>query len=326
MVDTPLVTVIAVCFNHEAFLEECLDSIDAQSYTNLELIIADDSSTDQSQERIRKWAEARVPRPKLILHDANRGLCATLNEALTFASGTYVSYISTDDVMEPRKLTEQVAVMQSGSDCVAVVYSDVHVVDEAGVLDPATYGEKHWSFDEPPHGDVFDELLHLNFVPAVSALVRRSALDTVGGYDEELVFEDWDMWLRLAADFEFEYSQYLSARHRVVQSSLYQTRRVAMAESKIRLLQKWVDDPALRSKVIGRIRQEVHYIYSVDRRAAVPELKLLADLQGGVTARARYLLARVGVSYRAEQWVAANLASLRSGLAGARARFAGRTA
>ena len=303
--ETPTsVTVVALCYNHERFLEECLESIAAQSQPPTQLIITDDASTDSSAALIERWI-ARTELPvTFIHHEKNRGLCATLNEALAISTGNYISLISTDDVMEPDKLSVQASAMHAMPATTAVLYSDVIVIDETGDLRPQTYGETTWWFDRPPQGHVFNELLRLNFIPAVSALIRRSALEAVGGYDETLVFEDWDMWLRLADRFEIRYSDYLSARHRILETSLYHSRRLAMAESKIRLLQKWLDDPELRPRVVGRIRQEVHFIYEVDRKASLTHLRRLCDLQGGARTWGRYLMARLGVSYQIEQRLA----------------------
>ena len=82
----PLVTVIATCFNHERFVVECLESIRAQTYPNIQLIIADDCSTDGSVPLIRDWLTQTGTVCTLILHQQNQGVCRTRNETLTHAS------------------------------------------------------------------------------------------------------------------------------------------------------------------------------------------------------------------------------------------------
>jgi glycosyltransferase involved in cell wall biosynthesis len=218
----PTVTVIALCYNHERFLLNCLESIRAQTFQDFELIVTDDCSRDSSPEMIAAWLAEHYPQARFIRHTANRGICATLNEALAVAQGTYISMIATDDMWLPHKLESQVSQAQSLSADTAVIYADAEQMDEQGNLLPTRFLEAH-GVTAPPEGQIFSRLADGNFIPAMTTLIRREALLAVGGYDERLSYEDYDMWLRLANRYAFAYQAQPVARYRIVATSMVRT-------------------------------------------------------------------------------------------------------
>lgn len=222
MVDPPLVTVIVLCFNHERFAVECLESIRAQTYKNVQVLITDDCSTDRSVDIIAEWIRAAGRDYKFTIHPVNRGICATLNEALIDAKGKYVSIVATDDVWASEKLTRQVAEMESLGEQVGVLYSDAYRIDEAGNELGQLFIEWHEK-KVPRETKIFPMLLQGNFIPAMTPLIRRSALVEIGPYDELLCYEDFDMWLRLSQRTEFVFSDFISAKYRIVDNSFTRT-------------------------------------------------------------------------------------------------------
>lgn len=218
----PSVTVIALCYNHERFLIECLESIRAQTFQDFELIVTDDCSRDASAGLIQDWLAQNFPDARFIRHEKNMGLCATLNEALSYSRGEFISMVSTDDVWEPDKIERQVTMMQSQPDRVAVVYSDATRIDETGVRLPTDFIEFHRPGILAPTGKIFASLAEGNFIPAMATLIRRNAVEAVGGYDERLSFEDYDMWLRLAHRYDFAFCRGTFAKYRIVSTSMIQ--------------------------------------------------------------------------------------------------------
>jgi glycosyltransferase involved in cell wall biosynthesis len=216
----PLVTVIATCFNHERFVVECLESIRAQSYPSIQLIVADDCSTDGSVALIREWLNETGTACTLIVHEENQGVCRTRNEMLSHARGKYVSSISTDDTWLPEKLAVQVKQMEELPRSVGVVYGDAERMDIDGRPLPDTFIREIGTVKQSPHGDLYETLLERNFIPAGTTLVRRECYETVGTYDESLIYEDWDMWLRIARRYEFAFSPHIGTRYRVHPASL----------------------------------------------------------------------------------------------------------
>lgn len=298
MTGAPSVTVIAACYNHERFIEECLDSICSQNYPNLQLIITDDASTDGSAEVIERWIERTGIAAEFIRHSENLGLPATLNEARSLVVGEFLTLIATDDVMEPGRLVLQVPMLATSRASVAAVYSDAWVINETGERTRRALAGNVASLQGPPEGHIFPELLRHNFIPAPSVLMRRLCLDAVGGYDESLNFEDWDMWLRLARRFEFRYSDSIGVSYRIVEGSMYRSSRKELAVGKIRMLKKWISDPLYGQLAVARLRQEIHHLYDLDRKTSLPHLRRLCLLQPGLPSLARYVLARLGMTYR----------------------------
>ena len=247
--NSPLVTAIAVCYNHSRFVVECLESIRNQTYRSIQLIIIDDCSTDNSVVLIRDWIDRHKTECTFIAHRKNQGICKTLNEALRLANGKYISMIAADDVWMLDKIEHQVNQMEEQSEDMGVLYSDAFQIDESGALLPGMFIETHRKLTKLPQGEIFATLLEGNFIPAMTTLIRRSCYDRVGYYDEKLSYEDWDMWLRVAQQYKFVPSDKVSAKYRVVPTSLLRTllteKKMEMHRSQFMIYAKWLECGAL---------------------------------------------------------------------------------
>ena len=132
--------------------------------------------------------------------------------------------IATDDRWHPQRLARHAQWLDTADTRTAVVYSDACVIDEAGVEIGDSFIQRHRPGHVARSGELFGDLVDANFVPAMCASVLRSAIAAVGGYDERLTFEDWDMWLRLAdAGWRFEYLPGPLADYRIVSTSISRT-------------------------------------------------------------------------------------------------------
>ena len=186
-------TAFVGCYNHSRFVEECLDSVRHQTYPNLEVIIFDDWSKDNSISVINTWLKKHRLDWQFIPHTRNIGICASLNEVLRLARGKYISVVAADDVWLPDKTTRQVAMMEQMPKDIGVLYSDAFQINESGEALPQMFIEAHRKLVTPPEGFLFDLLWEGNFIPAMATLIRRECFTLVGTYDEDLCFEDWDM-------------------------------------------------------------------------------------------------------------------------------------
>ena len=227
----PLVTVFVGCYNHSRFVEECLDSVRHQTYPNLQVIIFDDCSKDNSASVIDAWLKKYRLNWHFIPHTRNIGICASLNEVLRVARGKYISMVAADDVWLPDKTSRQVEMMEQMPGDVGVLYSDAVQVDENGETLPQMFIEAHRKFVVSPEGFLFDVLWEGNFIPAMTTLIRRDCFTKVGMYDEDLCFEDWDMWMRISRKFRFAYENVPEARYRVVSTSAFRTKSEAICRS-----------------------------------------------------------------------------------------------
>jgi glycosyltransferase involved in cell wall biosynthesis len=189
----PLISVVIPVYNNETTIQETIESVLSQSFSDLELIVINDGSQDSTLKIVSSILDPRLK----VFSYPNAGLAATRNRGVSHASGEYISFIDADDLWTPDKLEAQFKALQ-GNPQAAVAYSWTDWIDESGqFLRPGG----HISVN----GDVFATLLLRDFVESGSnPLIRAEALAEVGGFDESLpAVEDWDMWLRLAARYEF---------------------------------------------------------------------------------------------------------------------------
>ncbi len=220
----PLFTVIALCFNHARFLHECLSSIAAQTYQDFQLIVTDDASHDESQTLIAAWLKRYRPTALFIRHSTNRGLCATLNEAVAASNGRYIAMVATDDRWQPNRLEAHAEWIATARTPVAVLFSDARIMSEAGDITENSFIAKHRPGYQPHSGALFRDLADANFIPAMCATIHAQSIKNLGGYDEALTFEDHDMWLRLAAHGgHFEYLPGTLADYRILPTSIVRT-------------------------------------------------------------------------------------------------------
>ena len=231
------VTVVITCYNHEKYVRTALEAAFGQTYRRCRIHVVDDASKDRSVRTIEESLACATLPTTFDPHPDNRGLCRSLNDALAGISTKYVSFMSADDWMEPTRVEELVAYIEALGDEYGVVYSDAYLADEAGDRLPGSYLDH----SETPVGDVFEDLIEFNSIPAPTVLVRRSLYDRLGGYDESLAFEDYDMWLRMATVTKFGYLDRKLVTYRGVPGSmldnLYKNRDV-YADSLIRCQMK----------------------------------------------------------------------------------------
>ncbi len=203
------VSLVIATFNHGRLLPEALDSAIGQTLEGVEIVVVDDGSTDDTPAVLARYGD-RIR----VVHQSNRGLAAARNTGLAAARGAYVSFLDADDVLMPTKLAEQIAVLEQAP-AVGWTYCDVLI--EATATGTAMRASERFGYaGRRLEGWLFPELIHGNFIPAIAPLVRRTALDAAGGFDERLTaLEDWDLWLRLSLIAEARYSPAVLVRYRV---------------------------------------------------------------------------------------------------------------
>ena len=202
----PLVSVVCLCYNQRDWIEDAVDSVQRQTYPNIELIIADDASTDGSQEVIKRIHD-RNPRIRIMLSDVNRGNCAAFNAAFRETRGLFVADFAADDRMHPERIEKQVNKFAALDEGYGVVFTDAEYIDGNGVLLYRHYAalRRKRLLKNVPEGDVFRDVLSRYFIAAPTMLMRRSVLDAIGGYDETLAYEDFDFWVRSSRFFKYAY-------------------------------------------------------------------------------------------------------------------------
>jgi glycosyltransferase involved in cell wall biosynthesis len=198
----PLVSVLIPAFNHERFVQRCLDSVLEDLYPSKEIIIIDDGSGDRTHERIAEWIARHGDKLRVeYVRRGNKGIAATLNELAARARGEYLRLGASDDYLLPGGLEAQVRYLMTHPFKKAVV-GDSIVVDENGLIlhgsgmhDLHGANKKLYRSDEGIRRAVISQWA----IGGPVALVRKSALDTVDRWTEGLRIDDWDFFLRLAA-------------------------------------------------------------------------------------------------------------------------------
>lgn len=218
---TPLVSVICLCYNHERFVAESIHSVFAQTYPNLEVILVDDQSTDNSRRVISGLLE-RYPSMKYLPLERNAGNCTAFNRGFALSSGAYIVDFSADDVLLPDRLTKQVALFETLDQSFGVVFTDVEYMDENG-KPLYTHVEnlcRRKLIASVPEGDIYKDLIQSYFVSSPSMLVRREVFQKLQGYDETLAYEDFDFFIRSSRYYRYAFLNEVLTRVRKVSHSL----------------------------------------------------------------------------------------------------------
>ncbi len=186
---TPRVSVVVPLYNQGGAVVEALDSVAASRYPDLELLVVDDGSTDDSRRIAREWIDTHAEVPTVLFYQpVNRGLPATRNAAIEQARGELLLPLDSDNVLYPSCIERLVEALEADPDA-AFAYGILELFTEDGPFSINGY----WGW-EP------DRLLSDNYIDAL-ALIRRDVLDQLGGYttDPRLHgLEDFELWLRIA--------------------------------------------------------------------------------------------------------------------------------
>lgn len=183
----PVCTVIIPTFNHGKYIERSIQCALDQTYPNVEIIVVDDGSTDDTPERVEKFGDSVI-----YIRKENTGRGDNRNRAIERSSGTYIQFLDADDTIAPTKLAVQIPILES-DESLTVVYSDCACTDPDGEdIANASYPLRD---DEDP----VPILLGRTLSGIHSAITRRNAIIDVGMFDPHpLAQEDWDLWLKLA--------------------------------------------------------------------------------------------------------------------------------
>jgi len=253
------VSVIMPCFNHGRFVADSVNSVLSQTHRDLELIIAEDRSSDNSWEVISRLA-AKDSRIKAIRHERNQGLSKSRNAALRVASGEFIAFCDSDDLWEPEKLDVQVNLLTTRQDY-AVVYCDTLIIDDDGVPTGQCFSKLY----PPPKtasGWLFPELAVRNFINIQSVLMRKECLQQVGPFDETIDWiQDWWYWIQLSRHHQFLYLQQPLARYRVHRGSTNVAHRSSYCLNRLKVFRRIVrqyPDLSLRAKA------DINYEMGVD--------------------------------------------------------------
>jgi alpha-1,3-rhamnosyltransferase len=190
----PKVSILIPSYNHAAFIEQTIRSVWEQGYPNLELVIVDDGSTDNSREVIARL-RATSPIPMIVIEQENAGICRTLNRALAQSTGQIIGILASDDMMLPDRLKQEVRWFES-EPALKVLYSNGRFQSEGRI-----FGEAHKLIKPYLKRGIAATRDHLlSTAPGFyiqAMLIRREFLLNLGGFDEETGSDDWSLNIRI---------------------------------------------------------------------------------------------------------------------------------
>lgn len=219
----PLVSIICNCYNHSNFVIESIKSVQNQSYKNIELIVLNNGSEDNSLEVIENYLK-KYPNIRFFNENNTLPVTQAFNKMVKHTSGEYLIDLSADDMLLPECVETLVCEFSKhrNSD-VGIVFGNTYMIDENGNIQ-GTF------FETDANDKVLDFRLHQfsyalmqgsgKTLCSVSAMMDRKIFDALNGYDETLFFEDLDYWYRLARKHKIIFIDKILVNKRVVDKSL----------------------------------------------------------------------------------------------------------
>ena len=229
---TPRVSVIIAAYNAAELLPETLASVEAQTFPDFEIVVVDDGSTDATPSVLEQHAKSSS-RLRWVRTE-NAGVAAAREHAIALARGDLIAFVDADDLWMPHKLAAQVPLFDDSG--VGFAYTDVREFSSDGDAAQAWFQLK-----VPARGEALYKLFDGNFVCTSSVVVRKDALAAVGGFDRSLrLNEDYDLWLKIANQFKFDYVDEVLVRKRIIKSSLTHVYPMQCYVQDLRSIDHWV--------------------------------------------------------------------------------------
>ena len=232
----PLVSIVVPAYNHAGYLAEAIDSVLAQNYPNVELIVLDDGSTDNTAEVLQRYGDAF----RWETH-ANMGQASTLNKGWAMAKGEVLSYLSADDVLQPDAVSSIVPLLWGD---VVMAYCDFNLIDPASRIIRRV---------EAPNFNYVAMLRDFVCQPGPGAFMTRAAYEQVGGWNSTLrQLPDLEYWLRLGLVGRFVRVPEVLAGFRVhEESQTFSAASVDKVEEPLRVVRSIFEDPRFPQQLMG---------------------------------------------------------------------------
>lgn len=213
-----MISYVVPCYNHESFLVDCLESIKNDIFTASEIIVIDDGSTDKSVAEIKNWILNNPEVNIRLIEQTNRGVCATLNKLFELAKGAYIRPIASDDIIITHSTRKLVTMLQENTQSL-MAFGDSCTIDQTGAIVAKSHIEYLGQSIEHYRSRLKEAVIGNWAISGPVFLCKRNMLQVVGKYDEELIIEDWNMYLRLAARDSLVFLPEPVAKYRIHKSN-----------------------------------------------------------------------------------------------------------
>jgi glycosyltransferase involved in cell wall biosynthesis len=211
----PKVSVIIPCYNGEHFIGDAIKSVLSQTYKELEIIIVDDGSTDKSKDVLGQYeSDARVV---CLAHEQNRGIPAARNTGIRHSRGEYIAFLDQDDIWRQKKLAKQIQrLKEDTAGEIGLVFSNVETIQDIDGRKKRWITRAPQGIGEKSRKEVVRSLFLDNFIPIVSATVRRECFDKLGLLDETILSgaDDYEFCFRVAMKYRLAHIEEPLVAHR----------------------------------------------------------------------------------------------------------------
>jgi glycosyltransferase involved in cell wall biosynthesis len=283
----PLTSIIVVSHNQAAYIREALQSVFDQTYPKIEIIVVDDASTDQTVSIINAMEVQGFHFKKILLKE-NLGYCKAFNVGLARARGEYIIDLAADDMLLPNRVARGVSALHSNE--AGVDFCDVYYIDASSEVTGTHFRRDadHRLLDQVPQGNIFKQVLERYFICAPGMMTSKKVRDQLGGYDQDLYYEDFDFWVRSSRYFSYHFTNEVLAKKRVLNNSMSKSQYLPgskMLPSTLRVCQKAFElcqTPEEFGALAKRLKYELRQaILSNNYAVAVEMHKLLGKIENG---------------------------------------------
>ncbi len=207
----PLVSIIIPSYNMAKLVLRAVESVLNQTYQNLEIIVVDDGSTDNTKQLLEPYFNKIK-----YVYKANGGVCSARNAGLRQASGAFIALLDSDDTYMPDKVEKSLKFLQDNPDF-GFVHTDTYLVDSQDrEIERYQHPKSRYT------GWISRQLLKGNFIANPTNFFRRECYDSCGGYEESLFPPgDWDLWLRISKKFKVGYIDEPLSRYSIISNSCF---------------------------------------------------------------------------------------------------------
>jgi len=199
---SPTITVIMPTYNRASLISRALKSVVNQTLNDLEVIVVDDASTDNTNNVVKNFSDTRV---KYIRHSENKGGPSARNTGIEIAKGEFIAFLDDDDEWTPEKLEKQLSKFSHCHESIGLVYCG---------FDYTILNQSIYTSTPNLRGNLFNRILETNIIGSVSLpLIRKDCFSQIGMFDESLEScQDWDFWIRLSKSYEIDFAPEILVR------------------------------------------------------------------------------------------------------------------
>lgn len=187
-----LVSVIITTYNRSQLLCRAIESVLAQTYKNIEIIVVDDCSSDDTSKVVKSAYANKV---RYIRNKSNMGLAASRNIGIRITAGNLISFLDDDDQLLPEKIQRQVTQFENNESAGVIYCGSIRKYKNIEIENTAKF-----------KGNIFENTLRACPNAVHTLLIKKRCLERTGGFDTQFkAFEDWDLWIRLSKLYVFDY-------------------------------------------------------------------------------------------------------------------------